>query len=78
MLLLAVVGGGLLVANGVGCGGSSDGPPPAPELPGVPSSVRLHILGMTGLTAYVGLSAIARLQPGETVFVSGAAGAVGR
>lgn len=48
-----------------------------PELPGVPSSVRLHILGMTGLTAYVGLSAIARLQPGETVFVSGAAGAVG-
>ncbi|QLD10991.1 NADP-dependent oxidoreductase [Microbacterium oleivorans] len=47
------------------------------ELPGVPLSVRLHILGMTGLTAYVGLTAIARLQPGDTVFVSGAAGAVG-
>lgn len=48
-----------------------------PDLPGVPSSLRLHILGMTGLTAYVGLTAIANLQPGETVFVSGAAGAVG-
>lgn len=50
---------------------------PAPDLPGVPSSLRLHILGMTGLTAYVGLSAIANLSEGETVFVSGAAGAVG-
>ena len=48
-----------------------------PEIPGVPLSVRLHILGMTGLTAYVGLTEIARLQPGDTVFVSGAAGAVG-
>lgn len=48
-----------------------------PDLPGVPSSLRLHILGVTGLTAYVGLTAIAKLQPGETVFVSGAAGAVG-
>ncbi|WP_433675170.1 NADP-dependent oxidoreductase [Microbacterium gorillae] len=50
---------------------------PAPELDGVPSSVRLHILGMTGLTAYVGLTAIAGMKPGDTVFVSGAAGAVG-
>nr|WP_246315017.1 NADP-dependent oxidoreductase [Kineococcus aurantiacus] len=32
---------------------------------------------MTGLTAYVGLTAIAGLREGETVFVSGAAGAVG-
>lgn len=48
-----------------------------PDLPGVPSSLRLHILGMTGMTAYVGLTAVAGLQPGETVFVSGAAGAVG-
>lgn len=48
-----------------------------PETPGVPLSLRLHILGMTGLTAYVGLTEIAKLQPGETVFVSGAAGAVG-
>lgn len=48
-----------------------------PEIPGLPLSARLHILGMTGLTAYVGLTAIAKLQPGDTVFVSGAAGAVG-
>ena len=32
---------------------------------------------MPGLTAYVGLLDIAALQPGDTVFVSGAAGAVG-
>lgn len=48
-----------------------------PEVPGVPLSLRLHILGMTGLTAYVGLTAIAGLKEGDTVFVSGAAGAVG-
>lgn len=47
------------------------------DVAGVPLSVRLHILGMTGLTAYVGLTAIAALKPGDTVFVSGAAGAVG-
>lgn len=48
-----------------------------PEVPGMPLSLRLHILGMTGLTAYVGLTAIAGLAPGDSVFVSGAAGAVG-
>ncbi|GAB2758227.1 NADP-dependent oxidoreductase [Sinomonas soli] len=48
-----------------------------PDVPGVPLSTRLHILGMTGMTAYVGLTAIAALKAGETVFVSGAAGAVG-
>ncbi|WP_053386207.1 NADP-dependent oxidoreductase [Leucobacter japonicus] len=48
-----------------------------PEIDGVPLSLRLHIMGMTGLTAYAGLTAIAALQPGETVFISGAAGAVG-
>jgi len=48
-----------------------------PELPGVPFSVRLGILGMTGLTGYVGLTAIAGMREGDTVFVSGAAGAVG-
>ncbi|WP_431791687.1 NADP-dependent oxidoreductase [Microbacterium paraoxydans] len=50
---------------------------PVPEVPGMPLSLRLHILGMTGLTAYVGLTAIAGLAAGDTVFVSGAAGAVG-
>jgi len=48
-----------------------------PEIPGVPLSVHLGILGMTGLTGYVGLTAIAGMKPGDTVFISGAAGAVG-
>ncbi|NQV22515.1 MAG: NADP-dependent oxidoreductase [Rhodospirillales bacterium] len=37
----------------------------------------LGALGMTGLTAYVGLLRIGEIKPGETVFVSAAAGAVG-
>lgn len=48
-----------------------------PDLPDTPLSVHLHVLGMTGMTAYVGLTAVAGLRPGDTVFVSGAAGAVG-
>ena len=48
-----------------------------PDLPGVPLSVRLGILGMTGLTGDVGLTAIAGMRAGDTVFISGAAGAVG-
>ncbi|WFP16141.1 NADP-dependent oxidoreductase [Citricoccus muralis] len=48
-----------------------------PEIPGVEPSVYLGILGMTGLTAYVGLTTIAPVAEGDTVFVSGAAGAVG-
>lgn len=48
-----------------------------PEIAGVPLSLYLHILGMTGLTAYVGLTRIAQLCKGDTVFISGAAGAVG-
>jgi len=37
----------------------------------------LGVLGMPGLTAYVGLLDIGGLRTGDTVFVSGAAGAVG-
>jgi NADPH-dependent curcumin reductase CurA len=37
----------------------------------------LGVLGMPGLTAYSGLVRVAGFQQGETVFVSGAAGAVG-
>ncbi|RME55596.1 MAG: NADP-dependent oxidoreductase [Caldilineae bacterium] len=37
----------------------------------------LGVLGMPGMTAYVGLLDIGQPQAGETVFVSGAAGAVG-
>ncbi|HEX3519430.1 MAG TPA: NADP-dependent oxidoreductase [Solirubrobacteraceae bacterium] len=42
-----------------------------------PLPVYLGTLGMTGMTAYFGLLDIGRPQPGETVVVSGAAGAVG-
>ncbi len=48
-----------------------------PEIPGAPLSLYLGIFGLTGLTAYVGLTAVAELREGDTVFVSGAAGAVG-
>ncbi len=40
-------------------------------------SAYLGVLGMPGLTAYVGLFDIAGLREGDIVFVSGAAGAVG-
>jgi NADPH-dependent curcumin reductase CurA len=43
----------------------------------VPASAYLGVLGMPGLTAYVGLTRVADLREGDTVFVSGAAGAVG-
>ena len=43
----------------------------------VPLPVHLHALGVPGMTAYFGLLDVARLQPGERVVVSGAAGAVG-
>ncbi|MEV7776312.1 NADP-dependent oxidoreductase [Kitasatospora sp. NPDC086791] len=48
-----------------------------PDFAGVPLSAHLSVLGGTGLSAWVGLTRIARLQPGETVFVSAAAGGVG-
>ena len=46
-------------------------------LPGLPLSMYLGVLGMPGLTAWAGLFRVASFTPGETVFVSGAAGAVG-
>ncbi len=42
-----------------------------------PLSAYLGILGMTGLTAYLGLTQIGKPKAGETLVVSGAAGAVG-
>ncbi len=44
---------------------------------GLSSSSYLGVLGMPGLTAYAGLFEVAGFRPGESVFVSGAAGAVG-
>ncbi|MFC7357727.1 NADP-dependent oxidoreductase [Jejudonia soesokkakensis] len=42
-----------------------------------PLSAYLGILGLTGITAYVGLNKIGDLKKGETLLVSGASGAVG-
>jgi NADPH-dependent curcumin reductase CurA len=58
---------------------ASDSAPllPVAEIPGVSPREYLGVLGMTGLTAWVGIRDIGRPQPGETVVVSAAAGAVG-
>jgi NADPH-dependent curcumin reductase CurA len=45
--------------------------------PANPLGAYLGVLGMTGLTAYAGLLEVAEFAKGDTVFVSGAAGAVG-
>ena len=42
-----------------------------------PPSTALGVLGMTGFTAWVGLVDIGEVKEGETLYVSGAAGAVG-
>jgi NADPH-dependent curcumin reductase len=44
---------------------------------GVPIETAMSALGLTGITAYFGLLEIGRPQAGETVVVSGAAGATG-
>jgi len=46
-------------------------------LDGLSASAYLGVLGMTSLTAYAGLLDVAEFKPGDAVFVSGAAGAVG-
>jgi NADPH-dependent curcumin reductase CurA len=51
------------------------GYPVDPEV--APISTALGVLGMPGLTAYAGLTDIAPIEEGETVYVSAAAGAVG-
>lgn len=55
------------------------GTPSAPEpvLPNVPIEAALGVLGLNGLTAYFGLLDIGRPEAGETIVVSGAAGATG-
>ncbi len=44
---------------------------------GYPLSVHLGVLGRPGITAWLGVVSIARVQVGDTVVVSSAAGAVG-
>ncbi|RMB08637.1 NADP-dependent oxidoreductase [Eilatimonas milleporae] len=50
--------------------------PVDPDL--APLSYNLGILGMPGMTAYVGLKGVGELKDGENVFVSAASGAVGQ
>jgi NADPH-dependent curcumin reductase CurA len=45
--------------------------------PGVSPSAFLGVLGTPGLAAYVGIADVARVGPGDTVYVSAGAGAVG-
>jgi hypothetical protein len=47
------------------------------DLDVAPMATWLGALGMPGMTAYFGLEEVGRVQPGETVLVSAAAGAVG-
>lgn len=61
-----------VVDAGAGLAGAQKLPPL-----GVPIQTFLHNLGLTGATAYFGLLKVAEAKPGETVFVSAAAGAVG-
>jgi len=50
------------------------GVPPVLE----PPTLALHAIGLTGFTAYFGLFDVGQPRPGDTVAVSGAAGAVGQ
>ena len=63
-----------MISNGKGLDGR-----PLPKLDPSrgPITLPLHVLGITGLTAYCGLLEIGQPKPGETVVVSGASGAVG-
>ncbi|MBN1529989.1 MAG: NADP-dependent oxidoreductase [Thermoleophilaceae bacterium] len=58
---------------------ASDAAPllPVIEVAGVDPSAYLGVLGMTGLTAFIGIDEIGKPQEGETFVVSAAAGAVG-
>jgi NADPH-dependent curcumin reductase CurA len=47
------------------------------ELDGMPPSAYLGALGSSGITAWIGLREIAKIQAGETILISSAAGAVG-
>ncbi len=55
--------------------GTSSAPAPLPA--GASIETAMSALGVTGITAYFGLLEIGRPRPGETVVVSGAAGATG-
>jgi NADPH-dependent curcumin reductase len=48
-----------------------------PLPPGVDPTVALSVLGVTGMTAYFGITDVGRIQEGDVVVISGAAGATG-
>jgi hypothetical protein len=45
--------------------------------PGLPLTANMSVLGMTGMTAYFGVTDVLKAAPGETLVISAAAGAVG-
>jgi len=51
--------------------------PPTPLPPGTPPNLALSVFGITSLTAYFGLLDVGQPREGDTVLVSGAAGATG-
>ncbi|RZJ17944.1 MAG: NADP-dependent oxidoreductase [Brevundimonas sp.] len=50
---------------------------PVHRVPGLPLTANLSVLGMTGLTAYFGVTDVLKPKPGQTMVISAAAGAVG-
>ena len=54
-----------------------DGAGLTPVEPSLPPTAMLSVLGTTGVTAWCGLFKLGKPQPGDTVVVSGAAGATG-
>lgn len=45
--------------------------------PGLPLTANMSVMGMTGMTAYFGVTDVLKPQPGQTMVISAAAGAVG-
>ena len=60
-----------VAANGQSLGGMRKVPP------GVPPNMALSLFGITGCTAYFGITDIGQVKSGDTVVVSGAAGSTG-
>lgn len=56
---------------------SEEGLRPVHRFPGLPLTANASVLGMTGLTAYFGVTDVLKPKPGETLVISAAAGAVG-
>jgi NADPH-dependent curcumin reductase CurA len=61
----------------IGSGDKSGGFRKVPPIPLISDTTFLGVLGITGITAYFGMTDIAKPQKGETLVVSAAAGATG-